>query len=68
MLSLASVLLICCGVLCVKDGEFAWRLYEWDCQLVGMTPPPHWQKYVNFVGIMLIGLGVVGFAGGIMLA
>ena len=67
MLASVSILTICCGVLCLQDADLAWRLYEWDCQLMNITPPriANWRTRVQQVGYGLIGLGLLGFIIGI---
>lgn len=61
MLVSASVLMICCGVVCLRDTDLAWRLYEWDCRMMGMTPPRihNWRLRVRQVGGLLIAFGLV---------
>lgn len=62
MLACASVVVICCGIVCHTDTDFAWQVYEWDCRLSNMAPARlrNWRLRVQQVGTGLIGLGVVG--------
>ncbi|GAB4508355.1 MAG: hypothetical protein OHK0046_00500 [Anaerolineae bacterium] len=62
MLASASIFVICSGVLCVRETDLAWRIYEWDCRLMSMTPPrlQNWRLRVKQVGSALVGLGMVG--------
>ncbi len=62
MLTSASLLVICCGVLCLKDTDLAWQLFEWDCRMMSMNPPrlADWRLRVRQAGYGLISLGVFG--------
>lgn len=64
MLASTSLLVIFCGIVCRTDTDLVWRLYEWDCRLMGITPPRwnNWQARVRLAGYGLMGLGVFGLA------
>lgn len=64
MLFSASITVFCCGLLCLKDSDLAWQLYEWDCRQIGLYPRrmKQWRLRVQQVGYGLLGLGVLGFA------
>lgn len=57
-----SILVICCGVLCLTDTEFAWRIYEWDCRLmnIAISRPANWIVQVKRIGYAFVGLGILG--------
>jgi hypothetical protein len=68
MLTTSSILAICCGLLCLHDAEFAWRLYEWDCELLGDQPRLRDPlRRVKQVGVLLVALGLVGVVASINL-
>ena len=62
MLFSASITVICCGLLCLKDTDLAWQMFEWDCQQIGLWPRrmKHWRLRVQQVGYGLLGLGLLG--------
>lgn len=62
MMLSASVIVLWCGIVCLSDSELAWRIYEWDCRMMSVTPPRlrNWRVRVKQVGSALVALGVLG--------
>ncbi len=62
MLASASMVVICCGIVCHTDANLAWQVYEWDCRMVNITPArlKNWRLHVQLVGTALIAIGVMG--------
>lgn len=64
-----GILAIIVGIFCWTDSDFAWRMYELDCQMWGqhVEQPHDWRERVQYMGVVLMILGAMAVVAAIRL-